>query len=146
MSLTVTNIFSSLGNNSTSLLPVAIKDGVENAGRTAMAYKNGGETRTLEARERFIEGSATSAVWLGGIPLLRKVFDKTVFKMAGYDPKIDLKYLTNKGAQSLEKVAEKSKGADKEAFQKVLDNQKTYKDQIALSKDNNLAFLSSPPA
>lgn len=25
-------------------------------------------------------------------------------------------------------------------------NQKTYKDQIALSKDNNLAFLSSPPA
>ena len=68
MSLTVTNIFSSLGNNSTSLLPVAIKDGVENAGRTAMAYKNGGETRTLEARERFIEGSATSAVWLGGIP------------------------------------------------------------------------------
>lgn len=127
MSLTVTNIFSSLGNNSTSLLPVAIKDGVENAGRTAMAYKNGGETRTLEARERFIEGSATSAVWLGGIPLLRKVFDKTVFKMAGYDPKIDLKYLTNKGAQSLEKVAEKAKGADKEAFKKVLDNPKTYK-------------------
>ena len=59
MSLTVTNIFSSLGNNSTSLLPDAIKDGAENAGRTTMAYTNGGAKRTLEASEQFIERRAT---------------------------------------------------------------------------------------
>lgn len=127
MSLSVTNIISSLGNNSTSLAPIAVKDGIENLGRTAMAYKNGGETKSIEARERFIEATGTSVVWLGAIPAIRKVFDKTVFKLAGYDPKVDLKYLSDKGAQSIEKVIEKSSGAQKKALQKVADNQGVYK-------------------
>jgi hypothetical protein len=45
-----------------------------------MAYKNGGKYKLIEAREKFVEANATSLLWLGGIPVLRKVFDKAVFK------------------------------------------------------------------
>ena len=72
-------IFSALGNNS-SLWSIATKDGIETIGRTTMAYKEGSKTSKkfgkLEAREKLIEANATSLVWLGGIPLLKVLFDK----------------------------------------------------------------------
>ena len=71
---TVSAIFSALGNNS-SIAQIAVKDGLETVGRTAMAYKEGSKTSkkfgVLEARERLIEANATSLVWLGGIPALK---------------------------------------------------------------------------
>ena len=70
---TVSAIFSALGNNS-SIAQIAVKDGLETVGRTAMAYKEGSKTSkkfgALEARERHIEANDTSLVWLGGIPTL----------------------------------------------------------------------------
>ena len=74
----VNTIFSTLGNNS-SLWTIAAKDGIETVGRTAMAYKEGSKTSKkfgkLEAREKLIEANATSLIWLGGIPALKKIFD-----------------------------------------------------------------------
>lgn len=92
-----------------------------------MAYKNGGKYKLIEAREKFVEANATSLLWLGGIPVLRKVFDKAVFKPLGYNPNIDLRLLTKNGAQTIEKVIEKAKGADKIALEKVAENKSVYR-------------------
>lgn len=80
MSIT-TSIFSALGNNS-SLYPIIFKDGVDIAGRTAMAYTEGSKTNqkygVYGARESFLEETATSIVWLAGIPALKLLYDKTI--------------------------------------------------------------------
>ena len=101
--LNITNrIFtpSTLSNldSSSSLLPLVVKDGANTAGRTIIANKTGGEH---EGREKFIEEAGTAALWLGGIPLSRKIFDKTIFKAAGLNPDISIKKILNKGSQQL---------------------------------------------
>ena len=85
-------------DSSSSLLPLVVKDGANTAGRTIMAKETGGEH---ESREKFIEEAGTAALWLGGIPLSRKIFDKTIFKMAGLNPEISFKKIVSKGSQQL---------------------------------------------
>ncbi len=90
--ISATTIFSTLGNNS-SLAPVILKDSVDNAGRVAMAYTEGSRESKrygfYDARERFIEEYATSLVWMGGIPLLKNIYDRAVtnkiYKFAGIE-------------------------------------------------------------
>lgn len=82
-----TKVFTELNKTQSSLLPVAIKDSADIVGRTAMAKKEGGEH---EARERLIEETSTSLVWLGGIPLSRWLFDKCVINPLGFDSKTNL--------------------------------------------------------
>ena len=112
---TISAIFSALGNNS-SVAQIAVKDGIETVGRTAMAYKEGSKTSkrfgALEARERLIEANATSLVWLGGIPTLKILFDKfytnrkygfAQFKEYGMDAlaKTDVRLLDKNSPQAL---------------------------------------------
>lgn len=77
-------IYSTLGNPN-SLIPLAVKDGSQCVGMTAGSYITGKE----EGVDRFIDEFGTEALWLGGIPGLRWIFDKTVFKAYGLDAKID---------------------------------------------------------
>jgi len=91
------SILSSL-DSSSSLLPLVVKDGANTAGRTIMAKETGGEH---ESREKFIEEAGTALLWLGGIPLSRKIFDKTIFKAAGLNPDISIKKIITKGSQQL---------------------------------------------
>ena len=60
--------------------PVIALESTVTGGRTAQAYKRGGED---EARERFIEEGTGAVVWLGGVkfinncigdPILKKIF------------------------------------------------------------------------
>jgi hypothetical protein len=74
----------------TSLAGLGVKDTANVAGLTGMAYKTGGEH---EAREKFIDETGTSVLWLLGIPACRKLFDMTVFKWAGLDPEVSIKKL-----------------------------------------------------
>ena len=83
------NILSHL-DSPTSLAPVVVKDGSNITGRTLMAEENGGEH---EARERFIEEFGTGALWLGGIPLSRLIYDSVVFKKNGLDPEVSIEKL-----------------------------------------------------
>jgi len=85
-------------DSSSSLLPLVVKDGANTTGRTIMAKETGGEH---EGREKFIEEAGTAVLWLGGIPLSRKIFDKTIFKAAGLNPDISIKKIINKGSQQL---------------------------------------------
>lgn len=89
MGISGINILSHL-DSATSLAPVLVKDSANVTGRTIMANNAGGEH---EAREKFIEEVGTGALWLGGIPLSRKIFDKTVFEKAGLNPEISIKKL-----------------------------------------------------
>ena len=137
---TVSAIFSALGNNS-SIAQIAVKDGIETVGRTAMAYKEGSKTSkrfgSLEARERLIEANATSLVWLGGIPALKVLFDKfytntkygfAQFKEYGMDAlaKTDIRLLDQKAPQALklENITDKALIPH---VKKILDNPQAFK-------------------
>ena len=138
--MTVSAIFTALGNNS-SIAQIAVKDGIETIGRTAMAYKEGSKTSkkfgVLEARERLIEANATSIVWLGGIPTLKVLFDKLYtnkkygfkqLKEYGKDAlaKTDIRLLDAKSPQAL-KLENIKDEALVPYVKKILDNPQGFK-------------------
>lgn len=90
-------------DSSTSVLPIVLKDNIDILGRTTMAYtQTDPKTRVHEARERFIEETGTGILWIGAIPALRWLFDKTCFnffnpdkKKFNFDPKLSLKKIAN---------------------------------------------------
>ena len=87
----VASIFSTLGNPN-SLIPLAIKDTASTVGMTAGSYITGKE----EGHDRFIDEVGTEAIWLGGIPFFKWLYDKTAFKAIGLDSKFDARNLENK--------------------------------------------------
>jgi len=139
----VNAIFSALSNNS-SLWSIATKDSIETVGRTAMAYKEGSKTSEkfgkLEAREKFIEAAATSIVWLGGIPVLKLLFDqfytnkKYNFKdVDGYGrnalAKTDIRLLNQSSPQALKLSNIKDKALIPQV-KKILDNPQAFKNNF----------------
>ena len=89
-------------------------------------------------RERLIDEYGTSAIWLGGIPLMDWVCDKGIKKL-GYDPKVNpnlFKEGVNKegNRQGLKYNIEKFKETAPEqvkAMEKVLKNRKTFERLLA---------------
>ncbi len=87
-----TKIISTLGNKE-SLVPIMIKDGVDSASLTYKSFKEGG---TVEGTDRFIDEFGTQAIWIGGIPLYKKIIDKTIYKAAKLNPDVDPRIIANK--------------------------------------------------
>lgn len=140
-----TAVFSALGNNSSSIAPLFFKDQIDNTARTAMAYKAGGR---IEARERFVDENGTSLIWMGGIPLLKKVFDKTAYKAFKIDPSVDIKLITSKNKQNLKFAIEHAPTeAIKNSLENVAKNKKLaqglYLSKFAFSTVASLAALCS---
>ena len=77
-------IYSTLGNPN-SLIPLGIKDASSALGMTVGSCVTGKE----EGLDRFIDEFGTEALWLGGIPAYKWLFDKTVFKAYARDSNID---------------------------------------------------------
>lgn len=134
--VTTAKIFSTLGNNS-SLIPLGIKDISNIAGMTTGSYITGDK---IEGKDRFIDEAGTLVIWLGGIPFFKKVIDKTVYKLAKFNPNIDTRILQNKKILELAKehaVIPKVK----ESFEKLISvdkiasekNQKIFKN-LAVGK------------
>ena len=90
-------LYSTLGNPN-SLIPLGVKDISSCLGMTAGSYATGKE----EGFDRFIDEFGTETLWLGGIPSLKWLYDKTVFKAFGLDAKIDPRNL--KDMKMFEKV------------------------------------------
>ncbi len=84
-------IVSTLGNKE-SLVPIMIKDGVDSASLTYKSFKEGG---IIEGKDRAIDEFGTQAIWIGGIPLFKKLIDKTVYKYAKINPEVDTRVLMN---------------------------------------------------
>lgn len=91
MMINAAKIYSVLGSQN-SLVPLLVKDAFASAGMTAGSYVTGKE----EGKDRLIDEVGTEAVWLGGVPAYRWLYDKTVFKTAGLDSKYDARNLKNK--------------------------------------------------
>ncbi len=101
-----TSVLSSLGNNTGSVVPIAVKDLVQNQVLVAEYAKKGGK---YDAFEKFVEENGTSAVWLGGLPLIKKIFDKTIYKLVGVNPDVDIKKLRDGASDSIEFATNKLK-------------------------------------
>lgn len=119
-------IFSKLGNSS-SLLPIFVKDAGHTAGMTTAAYITGKE---VEGKDRFIDEIGTQAIWIGGIPFYKKVIDHTLYKLTKYNPNIDVRLL--KDANSNGKIAKGSVLA-KAIFNTT--NKKTRKEILKAAKN-----------
>lgn len=97
MMINPAKIYSTLGNPN-SLIPLGVKDVSSCLGMTAGSYVTGKE----EGFDRLIDEFGTETLWLGGIPALKWIYDKTVFKAFGLDAKIDPRNL--KDMDMFEKV------------------------------------------
>lgn len=130
--MSLVNIISAIGNNS-SIYPLLIRDcGIENPIKIGLTYKQNLKDSKQMAkdafRERTIDEYVCSAIWLGGIPVMDKICDWGIRKL-GYDPKVDMNLFKEASKQGLEKNIEKFKNvAQKEvaSLEKVLKNKKTY--------------------
>lgn len=89
--ITASTVYATLGNNS-SLVPLAIKDVANSVGLTTASYMSGDKA---EGKDRFIDEFGTQAIWLGGLPLFKKVLDIALFKPMKLDPEIDARILKN---------------------------------------------------
>ncbi len=119
--MSIAKIFSTLGN-SQSLVPLAIKDSANIAGMTSASAVTSKE----EARDRLIDEVGTGAVWLGAIPLYKKITDKTLFKIAGYDADYDVRNLNNEAVfEQTKKYAPTDKIKSK--IEKIGENKKVFK-------------------
>lgn len=91
--MTITNIISAIGNNS-SIYPLLVRDcGIEAPSKIIIArkenLKDSKEIANDATRERFIDEYATSAIWLGGIPATEYFVNKYISKK-GYNPDVSL--------------------------------------------------------
>ena len=87
------DLLSGLANNSDSIMPMTVKDTISNCAIVETYKKNGGKD---DARERAIEEFGTGAVWLFGIPLIKKLIDVTVYPLLKLNPNFDIRLLKNK--------------------------------------------------
>ena len=78
MSINIAKIYSILGSEN-SIVPLAVKDSFSSLGMTSGSFITGQE----EGYDRFIDEVGTEIVWLGGVPIYKWLFDKTVFNIYG---------------------------------------------------------------
>ncbi len=117
----VAKIYSTLGDSS-SLVPLAVKDITATTGMTAGSFVTGKE----EGFDRFIDESGTEAIWLLGIPGFKWLFDKTVFKWMKLDSKFDARNLKDKDVfEKIQQYAPDEKV--KSGLDKIARNQKLFK-------------------
>ena len=125
MMINPAKIYSTLGNPN-SLIPLGVKDVSSCVGMTAGSYVTGKE----EGFDRFIDEFGTEALWLGGIPALKWIYDKTVFKAFGLDAKIDPRNL--KDMDMFEKVKKYAPSEDiKKNLEKAGENKRLFKNLAA---------------
>ncbi len=121
--MTLVNIVSALGNNN-SIYPLLVRDcGIENVAKVTMTYNQNVKDSKFIAkqatRERIIDEYGTSAVWLGGIPLMSWLSDKCI-KASGLNPSINLKLYNETEAQGISKNIEKFKNIAKEEVDELI--------------------------
>lgn len=136
--MTITSIISAIGNNS-SVYPLIVRDcGIEVPTKIALTYnQNKKESKGiayLAARERFLDEYATSAVWLGGIPLVGWIANKYI-KARGLNPDVNLKlFKEEQGVQGIDYNIKKFKDIAPDAVKDLLkakENKKLYEKLLA---------------
>ncbi len=126
-----TRFIQQLSKNGDSVIPAAAKDTLSNC---AITYIYDKKASKEDGKERAIEEFGTEIIWIGGIPALKKLFDKTVYKFFKADPKFDIRNLkknSNGNFERLEFLVKNTKDlAQKQTLENILKNeniQKLYK-------------------
>ena len=136
--MTISNIISAIGNNS-SVYPLIVRDcGIEVPTKIALTYnqnkKESKEVAYLAARERFLDEYATSAVWLGGIPFVGWIVNKYI-KARGLNPDVNLKlFKEEQGIQGIDYNIKKFKDLVPDAVKdlvKAKENKKMFEKLLA---------------
>ena len=136
--MTITNIISAIGNNS-SVYPLIVRDcGIEVPAKILLTYnqnkKDDKEIAYLAARERFLDEYSSSAVWLGGIPLVGWLCNKLI-KAKGLNPDVNLKLFNEeKDIQGIDYNIKKFKDLAPDAVKdliKAKENKKLYEKLLA---------------
>lgn len=136
--MTISNIISAIGNNS-SVYPLIVRDcGIEVPTKIALTYnQNKKESKGiayLAARERFLDEYATSAVWLGGIPFVGWIVNKYI-KARGLNPDVNLKlFKEEQGIQGIDYNIKKFKDLAPDAVKdlvKAKENKKMFEKLLA---------------
>lgn len=136
--MTISNIISAIGNNS-SVYPLIVRDcGIEVPTKIALTYnQNKKESKGiayLAARERFLDEYATSAVWLGGIPFVGWIVNKYI-KARGLNPDVNLKlFKEEQGIQGIDYNINKFKDLAPDAVKdlvKAKENKKLFEKLLA---------------
>lgn len=127
--MSLINIISALGNNN-SIYPLIVRDcGIENLAKCYMTYKQNAKESKIIAREatreRIVDEYGTSAVWLGGIPLMQLISDKFI-ESRGLSSKVDMKLFKETSSQGIDINIQKFKNLAKDS---VLDLQKVKKNK-----------------
>lgn len=133
----ITNIISAIGNNR-SVYPLILRDcGIEVPSKIYITRKENlkeSKTKANDAtREKFIDEYFTSALWLGGIPFVEKVYNKFI-KSKGFSPKADIKLFKEDEFQGIKYNIKKFKdSAVKEAaeLEKIKNNRALFEKLIA---------------
>jgi hypothetical protein len=141
--MTITSIISAIGNTR-SVYPLILRDcGIEVPSKIYITRKENlkeSKTKANDAtREKFIDEYVTSAVWLGGIPLVEKVSDKFI-KNKGYNPAVSTKLFKEEQYQGLEYNIKKFKEL---APQAVKDLEKVKNNSKIFEKLNAYKFASA---
>lgn len=136
--MTISNIISAIGNNS-SVYPLIVRDcGIEVPTKIALTYnqnkKESKEVAYLAARERVLDEYATSAVWLGGIPFVGWIANKYI-KARGLNPDVNLKlFKEEQGIQGIDYNIKKFKDLVPDAVKdlvKAKENKKLFEKLLA---------------
>lgn len=130
--MSLVNIISAVGNNS-SIYPLIVRDcGVEVPVKIGMTYsqnlKDSKEMANHAFRERTLDEYGTSIVWLGGIPLINKICNWGIKKL-GLNPDINPSLFKESKTQGAKFNIEKFKNLapkEVEELEKVLKNKKKY--------------------
>lgn len=125
MIVNAAKIYSTLGNPD-SLVPLIVKDLSATAGMTTGSFITGKE----EGQDRFIDEIGTEFIWLGGLPMFKWIFDKTVFKFLKLDSEFDARNLKDKDI--FEKIKEFAPTEEvKKEIEKIGTNKKSFKNAAA---------------
>ena len=126
-----TRFIQQLSKNGDSVVPIAVKDTLSNC---AITYIYDKKASKEDGKERAIEEFGTEALWIGGIPLLKKLYNSTVYKFSKADSKFDIRNLKKDAGgkfERLETLVNITKDANqKQTLENILKNeniQKLYK-------------------
>lgn len=134
--MSIINVISAIGNNN-SIAPLLVRDcGLEVPAKIAMTYYQNRSDKYiayLGAREKFVDEYSTSAVWLGGVPLIGEIANWCIRKL-GFNPNINSKLLQEEELQGLQINIEKFRNKAPEAvaeMEKVAQNVGKYRKALA---------------
>ncbi len=135
--MSLVNIISAIGNNA-SVYPLLVRDcGIEIPSKVGMTYvqnlKDSKQMANNALRERLIDEYGTSAIWLGGIPLMDCLCNKGIKKL-GFNPNINPSLFKESDKQGLKLNIEKFKNLapnEVKEIENVLKNKGKYEKLLA---------------